>query len=454
MAAVPFPRGDQAGVLAFIRDIREQQAAVRALRESEAKYRLLADNAHDVIYTLDRDLRMTYVSPSVERLRGISVAEAMTESVQDTMTPASYETVQAALTKNTQAGLLDGTAVERVELELRCRDGKTVWVETVVRPMLGADGMFLGFIGSCRDISERRAAEEERNRSERFLGRILSTIPDPVFVKNEEHRFVLVNDALCALIGRSSQEFLGRLDVDFVSVEEAKVFLAGDDRVLATGEENLSEERITDGQGQSRAIVTKKGLLVDGRGNRFIVGVIRDVTEEKVKESRLRDSLLEKEVLLKEVHHRVKNNLQIISSLLFLQKEGIADPAIQDLFEESRHRIASMWFPSKCTGLGGIQSHILQYVNRLRGGIPFLWEVVARMLRGNNDPLPCIASSFQFGRTPSRKLHDTKKSALKCVQFRRRFAVDGQARRYSRQDGQVVGGFGGHQDKFTWDGRL
>jgi len=285
---------------------------------------------------------MTYVSPSVERLRGISVAEAMTESVQDTMTPASYETVQAALTKNTQAGLLDGTAVERVELELRCRDGKTVWVETVVRPMLGADGMFLGFIGSCRDISERRAAEEERNRSERFLGRILSTIPDPVFVKNEEHRFVLVNDALCALIGRSSQEFLGRLDVDFVSVEEAKVFLAGDDRVLATGEENLSEERITDGQGQSRAIVTKKGLLVDGRGNRFIVGVIRDVTEEKVKESRLRDSLLEKEVLLKEVHHRVKNNLQIISSLLFLQKEGIADPAIQDLFEESRHRIASM----------------------------------------------------------------------------------------------------------------
>lgn len=342
VAAVPFPLEDRPGALAFLRDIRQQQAAVRDLRESEAKYRLLADNVHDLIYTLDRELRPTYVSPSVKRLRGLSVEEAMAETLQDIMTPESYEMVQSALARYPADGNLTGAEVERMELELVRRGGGTVWVEIVVRPMLDAAGQFLGYLGVGRDVTERRAAEEERNRFQRFLERILSTIPDPVFVKNEEHRFVLVNDALCVLLGRAREEILGRQDVDFVSLEEAKVFLAGDERVLSTGEENLSEEHITDGRGEVRSLVTKKGLLTDGRGNRFIVGVIRDVSEDKLKESRLRDSLLEKEVLLKEVHHRVKNNLQIISSLLFLQKEGIEDPTIQDLFEESRHRIASM----------------------------------------------------------------------------------------------------------------
>jgi PAS domain S-box-containing protein len=342
VAAVPFPLGDRTGALAFIRDIRERQAAQRSLRESESKYRLLADNAHDLIYTLDPDLRLTYVSPSVERLRGLTVDAAMAESIQESMTPASYEKVLAALANHSPASRLDSTTVERMELELLRQGGDTIWVETVVRAMLDPSGGFQGFVGVCRDISERRAAEEERNRSERFLSRILATIPDPVFVKNAEHRFVLVNEALCALVGRSRQEVIGKLDADLLNMDEAKVFLAGDDQVLSTGEENLAEECLTDVHGHTRVIVTKKGLFVDSRGERFIVGVIRDVSEEKRKEARLRDSLQEKEVLLKEVHHRVKNNLQIISSLLFLQQEGIEDPAIQGMFEESRHRIASM----------------------------------------------------------------------------------------------------------------
>jgi PAS domain S-box-containing protein len=339
---VPFPVGERAGALVFLRDIGDKLAARRTLEENEAKYRLLADNAHDLIYTLDPELRPTYVSPSVERLRGVSVEQAMGETIQQSMTPESYAKVLSTLAQYTPERLRDASVVERMELEFLRRDGGTVWVETVVRPMLGDTGGFLGFVGVCRDISERRAAEEARARSEHFLARILATIPDPVFVKNTEHRFVLANEAMCALLGHPRQEVLGKLDEDFVGLEEASAFMATDDRVLATGVESLAEERFTGGLGQTRILVTKKGLFVDARGERFIVGVIRDVSEAKAKEEQLRDSLQEKEVLLKEVHHRVKNNLQIISSLLFLQKEGIEDQAIQDMFEESRHRIASM----------------------------------------------------------------------------------------------------------------
>lgn len=340
-AAVPFPVAGRPGALVFLRDISAQKAAESSLRESEAKYRLLADNAHDLIFTLDFDFEPTYISPSVQKMRGIPVERAMQQSLKEIMTPESYAKVQAVVAAHPDAAEEAGY-VERIDLELYRHDGSTVWVETVVRPMLDASGRSLGFVGVSRDITERRKAEEERNRSWEFLARILSTIPDPVFVKDSGHRFVLVNEALCQMLGHTSEEIQGKMDVDFVSQEEAEAFLDRDRLVLETGQEDIAEERFTDLQGQPRVLVTKKGLFVDAAGHRFVVGVIRDVTEDKNRESRLRDSLLEKEVLLKEVHHRVKNNLQIISSLLFLQQEGIEDPAIQELFDESRSRIASM----------------------------------------------------------------------------------------------------------------
>jgi len=339
---VPCNREGKPAVLVFLRDIGSQKAVERSLRESEAKYRLLADNAHDLIFTLDPELRQTYVSPSVEKLRGIPVEQALRESLQDIMTPESYARVREAAAKHLPQGLVDASQVERMELELHRRDGSTVWVEAVVRPMLDASGIFRGIVGVARDNTERRLAEAERNRSQIFLSKLLDTIPDPVFVKDTQRQFVLVNEALCVFLGHSRQELLGKKDTDFLSLEQAEAIRVRDTHVFDTGEENVAEEQLADSLGRLRVMVTKKALFSDAGGQRFVVGVIRDVTEAKAREALLRGSLLEKEVLLKEVHHRVKNNLQIISSLLFLQKEGIADPAIQELFEESRHRISSM----------------------------------------------------------------------------------------------------------------
>ena len=193
--AVPFPLAEGRGALAFLRDIGAQVAAERSLRESEAKYRLLADNAHDVIFTLDPQLRLTYLSPSVTKLRGLTPEQARRQSLEESMTPASYAAVKDLVDRIPEERLRNGTIVERLELELLRQDGSTVWTETVVRTMHDTEGTYLGFVGVSRDIGDRRLAEEERNRSREFLSRILSTLPDPVFVKDAEHRFVLVNEA-------------------------------------------------------------------------------------------------------------------------------------------------------------------------------------------------------------------------------------------------------------------
>ncbi|UJX40780.1 PAS domain S-box protein [Desulfovibrio sp. JY] len=342
VAAVPFALEATAGALVFVRDISRRKSMELALRERDLTYRLLADNCHDVIFTLDPQQRPTYVSPSIRRLRGISVQEAMAETIEQMMTPASATRVRQAAEQLISGNKVDPNFVSRLELELRRKDGGTVWAEAVVRPYFDAEGVFLGLVGVLRDLTERRAVEAELRRSREFLGMIVEAIPDPVFVKDNEHRFVLANGALCAMLGQPSEAIVGATDYDFVAREEADVFIARDNMVLETGREDLFEEQFTDKEGHSHTLVTRKGLFVDAAGGRFIVGVIRDVTRDKIRERQLRDSLLEKEVLLKEVHHRVKNNLQVISSLLFLQKDAIEDPAVQDIFEESRNRIATM----------------------------------------------------------------------------------------------------------------
>jgi PAS domain S-box-containing protein len=132
------------------------------------------------------------------------------------------------------------------------------------------------------DIKSREKTERELASSREFLDKIINTIGDPIFVKDEAHRLILVNDAECALTGRPRQEVIGRDDHAFFPKEQVDYFWERDNLVLETGEEDVSEELITDAGGKLRVIVTKKTRYIDPDGKRFVVGVIRDVTEAKM----------------------------------------------------------------------------------------------------------------------------------------------------------------------------
>src|SRR4029079_14885352 len=111
------------------------------------------------------------------------------------------------------------------------------------------------------------------------LQTIIDVVASPIFVKDREHRWVLMNDSMCKLIGFARGEMIGKSDFDFVPAQQAEVFWAIDDRVFLTGEENQNEEEINDQNGNVRTIVTHKLLVHVGEDHiPLLVGVINDIT--------------------------------------------------------------------------------------------------------------------------------------------------------------------------------
>jgi PAS domain S-box-containing protein len=123
-----------------------------------------------------------------------------------------------------------------------------------------------------------------------LLARIVDAVTNPIFVKDEQHRLVVVNDAFCALLGRSRADIVGRTDFDFVPAEEARVFQAKDKVVLQTGTPDENEESLTNAAGVRHWIVTRKSLIHTPDGGRYIVGVITDITERRKAELELREA--------------------------------------------------------------------------------------------------------------------------------------------------------------------
>lgn len=191
-----------------VRNVDEYERTLEALRESERRYSLLAESIVDVIWILDTDLRLTYLSPSVERLRGYAVEDVMTQGLDQILTPDSLRKalglMKAELTgkKNLKERFKLGTVV----LGMTHKGGGTVWTENKVTLLYGPDGYPAGLMGVTRDVTERRKMEESLRDSERRYRLLAENITDVIWVSDMNMNRTYVSPSGKSLQGYRSVE--------------------------------------------------------------------------------------------------------------------------------------------------------------------------------------------------------------------------------------------------------
>jgi two-component system, cell cycle sensor histidine kinase and response regulator CckA len=164
--------GKPTGFSIFVQDVTEQKKAEEALRQNEEKYRMIAENVYDMIWTTDLNLVCTYVSPSVFRITGFTPQEFQKKPINEMATPESIAMVGKLLAEELvkeKSGNVDKGRSKTIEFEMVTKKGGTVWVEASATFTRDTSGNVTGVLGVTRDISERKQSEKEKARLEEQL---------------------------------------------------------------------------------------------------------------------------------------------------------------------------------------------------------------------------------------------------------------------------------------------
>ncbi|MDX1585088.1 MAG: PAS domain S-box protein [Balneolaceae bacterium] len=194
------------------------------------------------------------------------------------------------------------------------------------------------------DISERKITEEALRESEEKYRTILENIEDGYFETDLEGNFTFVNPAVEKILGYSEKELMGMNNREYMNDENAKKVFETFNEVYEKGIPKKGFDWMLRKKDGSKIYVEASFNLrknADGEPVGFR-GIVRDITARKEREEKIKESLREKEVLLGEIHHRVKNNLAVISGLLYLQAEKTDTEAGRNLLQQSQGRINSM----------------------------------------------------------------------------------------------------------------
>ncbi len=357
-------------------------------RQSELMFRRLHDSIRDGYTIADLDGRYLASNPAFRELVGYSSEELAAMSVFD----LTVEKWRAPQMRIMEEQVFSRGYSEIFEKEYRRKDGSMVPVELHIFLIRDELGRGVGTCSVVRDISERKLAEASLTESEERFRTIFENAGIGMALVDEGGRFLKVNTSLTTMLDYTKAELMG---LSFMEITHPDDREPGWDLYLSlmagSGDSYQVEKRYLRKDGRVIWARLTASVLCIPSAPCSIIGMVEDITSRRAHEDLLRHSLGEKEALLREIHHRVKNNLQLITSLLSLQGAslpgGPTGDAIRDALLEASGRVGAM-----------ADVHELVYLSKDFSGIEFgaYMESIARNLV-DGSPTQSLSLRLELG---------------------------------------------------------
>jgi PAS domain S-box-containing protein len=261
-------------------------------------FQMMVESASEVIFTTNLNGFFSYVNPAVSSILGYRPAEVVGQHFERFIMPDWREQV----VKRYIDQLASHEARSVTEFPLVARSGAERWVEVTINLLVQAHEV-TGFLGFLRDISDRKAAEDLLAAERNLLRTVIDMIPDSIFVKDVNHRFLLANQAVAQVNGRTSpDDLIGITDHQMYPKPVADRYFADERRVIEEGRPLINyEELMISPDGQEIWFLTTKMPWRDRHGNiAGLIGVSRDITERRKYERMLQDAYDELEMRVEE----------------------------------------------------------------------------------------------------------------------------------------------------------
>lgn len=326
-------KNQEINVLAVARDITQQKQWELKLIAQEKHFRQIFEEASIAMALVDKDFHITQINIAFEKYLGYTEEELRNKTFADITVERFIEENRKQLLK-----LINGEiSMYRTEKQYKRKDKTIVWGLVQVSAMHDKNGEITSQLVMINDINDRKAAEESLLKSEEIFNQFMLNSPIYVFFKDNQIRSHRLSRNFEEMIGRPLNELIGKSMYDLFPTELAKKMVADDKKILEEGKQVEIEEELNG----HYYTTTKFPIFIDKKPL-YLAGYTIDITERKLANDTLRATLKEKEILLREVHHRVKNNLQVVSSLLNLQSDKSENALMKEILMQSRNRIRSI----------------------------------------------------------------------------------------------------------------
>jgi len=247
--------GEITGVVSFVRDVTDRKVVEEELRASEHRYRMLSDNAADVVWSMDLEGNFTYISPSIKNLAGYAPEEAMAKSIPQLLTPASATKVLMTLDKNIKEPKSD--RIVKIEVEFARKNGTAVWTETTANFISDRNGEITGIQGITRDITERRQYEEQLRKAKKAAE--MANLTKSSFLANMSHE---IRTPMNGIIGMA--QMLLETGLDGLQHKYCEDILGSAEALLGILNDILDISRIEEGKLSIEKVPFNLRTIVEG----------------------------------------------------------------------------------------------------------------------------------------------------------------------------------------------